>query len=244
MNTLPPIHKPDIPGLFITSTDTDVGKTIVAGAIAHWFLKQDKQPAVLKPVASGCEKRREGLVSADSEFLAHCSNTRHPLDLICPNRYALPVAPAIAAQQEKQPMDWEAVDRSIKLMSPGADLMIVEGAGGVLVPIDNKYLMIDMIAAFDYPTVVVARPSLGTINQTLLTIEALRARKIKIAGVVINRYPMDNVGLAEETSPRQIEKWGKVPILCIVPQEPFDIPTLGKGIVAAINQVDWEGKLR
>src|SRR5438067_9584887 len=85
-------HLP-IPGLFITSTDTGVGKTVIAGAIANWFYRRGKNVAVLKPVATGCVRRREGLVSEDAEFLAVCSSTPHPLDLICPQRYLEPLAP-------------------------------------------------------------------------------------------------------------------------------------------------------
>src|SRR5687768_15526276 len=81
-----------IPGLFVTGTDTGVGKTVVAGAIAHWLRNQGRRVAVLKPVGTGCVRRREGLVSEDAEFLAVCADARHPLDLICPQRYAEPLA--------------------------------------------------------------------------------------------------------------------------------------------------------
>ena len=81
------IRRCPIPGLFVTGTDTGVGKTVVAGGIADWFRRQGTRVAVLKPIATGCEWRREGLVSADAEFLAHCADSPHPLDLISPQRY-------------------------------------------------------------------------------------------------------------------------------------------------------------
>src|SRR5947208_1592785 len=109
-----------IPGLFVTGTDTDVGKTVIAGAIADWFHRRGKTVAVLKPVATGCVKRREGLVSEDAELLAVCASSRHPLDLICPQRYLEPLAPSVSARRAKQPLDWEAIARSIRLMSPGS----------------------------------------------------------------------------------------------------------------------------
>src|SRR3954453_4363787 len=88
-----------IPGLFITGTDTDVGKTVIAGAIANYFLRQQgadrARGAVSKPVAPGCVHRREGLVSEDAEFLASCSDAHFPLDLICPQRYKEPLARAV-----------------------------------------------------------------------------------------------------------------------------------------------------
>src|SRR5436189_3788940 len=106
-----------IPGLFITGTDTGVGKTVVAGAIADWFRRRGNRVAVLKPVGTGCERRREGLVSEDAEFLAVCADARHPLDLICPQRYAEPLAPAVAAERAGEPVDWASVQRSIDIMA-------------------------------------------------------------------------------------------------------------------------------
>jgi dethiobiotin synthetase len=89
------------------------------------------------------------------------------------------------------------------------------------------------------PTVVVARPALGTINHTLLTVNALRAAKVPVVGVVINRYPAENPSVAEETSPRAIERWGKVSVLCLTPEEAFKAPAIPDGVVAAIDAVDW-----
>ncbi len=229
-----------IPGLFVTGTDTGVGKTWVAGAIADWFRRQGSRVAVLKPVATGCAHRREGLVSEDAEFLAHCADASHPLDLICPQRYAEPLAPAVAAERAKQPLDWTAVQRSIDLMSRDSDVMIVEGVGGVRVPMDATHTVLDVARWLSLPAIVVARPGLGTINHTLLTIDALRAAGVRVAGVVINRYPAENASVAEETNPRVVEEWGKVPVLCVTPDEPLRDATLPPGMIAAIDRVDWE----
>src|SRR5215218_2703683 len=109
-----PLRPPRIPSLFVTGTDTGVGKTVVAGAIADWFRRRGFRVAVLKPVATGCVRRREGLVSEDAEFLAACAAARHPLDLICPVRYSEPLAPAIAAERAGTPVDWAAVQRDRK----------------------------------------------------------------------------------------------------------------------------------
>ncbi len=238
------LDRPPIPGLFVTATDTSVGKTVIAGAIAQWFhLREQVRVAVLKPAATGCAHRREGLVSEDAEFLAQCADAKHPLDLICPQRYAEPLAPAIAAQRAKRPLDWEAINRSIRIMSADADVLIVEGVGGIMVPMDEQYTVLDMAEWMGLPTVVVARPNLGTINHTLLTLAALRSREIPIAGVVVNRFPADTPPAAEETNPRAIEKWGKVPVLCIVPEDP--VPTMPMlnpippAIATAIGTVDW-----
>jgi dethiobiotin synthetase len=234
------LQSPSIPGLLVTGTDTGIGKTVVAGAIANWFRHQHNRVAVLKPAGSGCVRRREGLVSEDAEFLAHCADARFPLDVICPVRYAEPLAPAIAAERAKEPLDWEAVNRSIAAMSGSSDFMIVEGVGGLMVPMDERHTFLDVARWLKLPTVVVARPNLGTINHTLLTVNVLRSAGVNVAGVVINRYPAQNADVASETNPRAIERWGKVPVLCVVPEVPGGIKDhLHADVVAAGGTVDW-----
>lgn len=229
-----------IPGLFITATDTDVGKTVIAGAIANYFLRRGLRVAVSKPIASGCVHRREGLVSEDSEFLASCADARFPLDLICTQRYKEPLAPAVAADRAKEPLDWGMIDRSLKMMARESDVMIVEGVGGIMVPLDREHTTLDLAKWLKLPTVIVARAGLGTINHSLLTIEALRRAGVAVVGVVINRYPPDTPGTAEETSPKYIERYGKAPILAIVPNEPqLGHPPLPGSIASAIEMVDW-----
>lgn len=232
-----------IDGLLVTGTDTGVGKTVIAGAIARWLKGDGRRVAVCKPVATGCVRRREGLVSEDAEFLAHCADSPHPLDLVCPQRYHEPLAPAVAAERERRPVDWEEIDRAIGLMSRDSDVMVVEGVGGVMTPMDERRTVLDLAEALALPAVIVARASLGTINHTLLTLWALRSRGVPVAGVVINRYPTDTPPLAEETNPKAIEKLGKVAVLCIVPeaamsQDPGKAPIPGS-IASAIATVDW-----
>jgi len=234
-----------IPGLFITGTDTHIGKTLVAGAIADWFRRRDLRVAVCKPIATGCEKRREGLVSQDAEFLAHHADAKFPLSTICPQRFAEPLAPAVAAERAKQPIEWNAIDSAIQSMSDQSDVLIVEGVGGVMVPLTRKHMILDMIGWLGLPVVVVAGAGLGTINHTLLTLQALRAAKLPIAGVVINKYPAETPPIAEETNPRSIEKWGSVPVLCVVPEFKGEaIPKLPADVVGAIDPVDWLAKAK
>jgi dethiobiotin synthetase len=229
-----------IPGLLITGTDTGIGKTLIAGAIAANLRKQGLRVGVLKPAASGCVKRREGLVSEDAEFLAHCADSPHPLDIIAPQRFAEPLAPAISAQRLGVSLDWDAIQRSMTMITRDSDIVIVEGVGGIMVPMDAKHTMLDVAQWLKIPAIVVARPNLGTINHTLLTVDALRDAKLNVPGVVVNRYPAEMPGVAEETNPRAIEKWGKVPVLCIVPdvKEPIGL-RLPDDIAAAVATVDW-----
>lgn len=234
------LHPITIPGLFITATDTEVGKTVVAAGIADWFRRRGRHVGVCKPAATGCRRVREGLVSEDAELLAHCADAAFPLDVICPQRFAEALAPAVAADRAGKTLDWEAIDRSLQEISAASDVLIVEGVGGLMVPMDGKFLLHDVIQWLNLPAVVVVRPGLGTINHTLLTLAALREAKIPIAGIVVNRYPADSASVAEETNLRQIEKWSKLPLLTVVPDEPFTAPILPPGIVAAMDRVDWE----
>ncbi len=233
------LTKISIPGLFVTGTDTEVGKTVIAGAIGDWFRRQRLRVGVFKPVATGCVRRREGLVSEDAEFLAHCADARFPLDVICPQCYAEPLAPAVAAERAGRPLDWESIDRSLSAIARSSDVIVVEGVGGLMVPLDAKHTLADFAVWLNLPAVIVARAGLGTINHTLLTIDALRRLKVPVAGVVINRYPAESASIAEETNLRAIEKWGRAPVLCVVPQEKMTGARLPPGIIAAIDTVDW-----
>jgi dethiobiotin synthetase len=229
-----------IPGLFVTATDTEVGKTVISGAIANYFLRQGARVAVSKPIATGCVHRREGWVSEDAEFLASCADARFPLDVICPQRYREPLAPVVAADRAQQPLDWSAIDRSLKMMTRQSDVIVVEGIGGILVPLDHEHTTLDLARWLKLRAVVVARPNLGTINHTLMTLRTLREAGVAVAGEVINRYPAESASVAEETNPRYIEKYGKVPILAIVPDEPlFKRPPLPPSITSPIDMVDW-----
>jgi dethiobiotin synthetase len=229
-----------IPGLFVTGTDTGVGKTIIAGAIADSLRRRGQRVGVCKIAATGCLWRREGLVSEDAEFLAACADTPHSLDLICPQRFQEPLAPAVAAERAGQPLDWSAIDRALQQMCHGRQVMVVEGVGGIRVPMDEAHTVLDVASALRLPCVVVARAGLGTINHTLLTLDALRRAEVPIAGVVINQYPSDTPGAAEESNPKAIEKWGNVRVLTLVPrcaQASFPLP---QAITTAVDGVDWQ----
>ncbi len=145
----------------------------------------------------------------------------------------------------KQKIDWNAIDSAIAMMVGSSDVLIVEGVGGILVPVDKQLTVLDMAKWLGLPAVIVARSGLGTINHTLLTAEALRHANVGIAGVVMNQFPPETPPAAEETNPRAIEQWGRVPVLCLVPQfSGSAIPELPTDVVGAIDPVDWLAKAR
>jgi dethiobiotin synthetase len=228
-----------IPGLFITGTDTGVGKTVVAAAIANWFHLRGNRVAVCKIAATGCVRRLEGLVSEDAEYLAHWAYAQFPLQTVCPIRYAEPLAPAVAAQRAGVPLDWSMLQASLNTMTSASDVMVVEGVGGIMVPMDDRHCVLDVVRWLGLPTVIVARAGLGTINHTLLTVNAIRSTGVVVAGVVINRYPTDMPDTATETNAAAIQKWAKTSVLALIPDEPFDPPELPQSIRSAIDTVDW-----
>ncbi len=230
-------------GLFITGTDTEVGKTVIAGGIARVLKDKGQEVGVFKPVASGCRSDRGGLVSPDAEFLAHCADSPETLDQICPVRFREPLAPEVAVQRGAEPIELEIIRTYYNRLAAGKEVMIVEGIGGLLVPLSQELLVADLAGQMDLPLLIVAKPALGTINHTLLTIEAARARGLRVAGIVINSYVADTASVAEETNPAAIERASGVKVLAIVPR---DLDTnmargvIGPGVLFALQQIDYE----
>lgn len=192
------INKPELskPGLFITGTDTGVGKTVITCAIARALRRESKghRVGVCKPMATGCRRDREGLVSEDAEALAHFADCRQPLDVINPVRYAMPVAPAVAAEASGDLVDREAISRSLALLDETSDVVLVEGVGGVMVPIDGRnprVTVLDLAAELGYPVVVVCRAGLGTLSHTAMTVKLLEEAGCVVAGLVVNGYEVD-----------------------------------------------------
>jgi dethiobiotin synthetase len=230
-------------GVFITGTDTGVGKTVIAGAAAMLQRIRGLRVGVFKPIATGCRADlRLGLVSPDAEFLAGCAETAYDVRMICPCCYATPAAPFVAARHEHRPVDYDAISRCYRYVGENSDFVIVEGIGGLLVPVTQKHNVADLAVAFGLPLVIVGRSGLGTINHTLLTLEAARARDLKVAGIVLNRYNPDGATLAEETAPEVIGKVAKAPVPLMVPNDDsldMQRARIGPGVLGALKEARW-----
>jgi dethiobiotin synthetase len=201
--------------LFITGTDTGVGKTVATAAIGWALAASGRRVAVLKPAQTGVAPHEPG----DAEFvLAALSSTQAPATA-CPYRLRAPAAPLVAARAEGVRLDLACIRESFAALRASHDEVLVEGAGGLLVPLLEGLTMADLAAALDLPVVIVARPGLGTINHTLLTVEAARARGLAVLGVVLSgwRPPAD---LATRTNPALICALGQVPLLGVLPYDP------------------------
>ena len=236
------LNLPKKNGLFITGTDTGVGKTLIAGGIAHVLRQQGLKVGVFKPIASGC--RDEGmLISDDTEFLALCADADYSLSIISPVTYKTPAAPVACAEIEGRDIDYEEIVTAYEYLCDNTDIVIVEGIGGALVPIDEQYTVLDLAVEFNLPTVIVARPNLGTINHSLLTIQAVRNAGLPVAGLVISGYNAFEADTAEETSPDVICGFSHTSLLSIVPydeESSVEEGKLGEGVVETLSFCDWK----
>lgn len=237
-----PLNLPHKKGLFITATDTGVGKTMIAGAIARLLTDEGLRVGAYKPIATGCDRGPYGLVSADAEFLSICINNVDPVTIINPVTYETPAAPFVCEAKEDRVVDFDAIASIYQSMCQRKDIVLVEGIGGVRVPISEGVDVLTLMRQFALPVVVVARPNLGTINHTLLTVDAIRAAGLYVAGIVINGYNTATAGPAEETVAGVLHQWTKAPILAIVPHDPLssvEHGKLGPVVLDALIDCDW-----
>jgi dethiobiotin synthetase len=175
-------------GLFITGTGTGVGKTYVGALVVKALRDAGKRVGVYKPVASGCEMRGGELVSPDAVALWEGAGRPGTLAQVCPQRFAAPLAPHLAARAEGRQVDSKLLRHGIEFWRTTTDVVIVEGAGGLMSPISDEDYNADLAAEFGLPLLVVAANVLGTINatlQTLITASTFRDG-LRVAGVVLN----------------------------------------------------------
>lgn len=200
---------------FVTGTDTDVGKTTVSSALLAAASRQGLRCIGIKPAESGCRSSTSGaLIPADAQALHAVSSIDLPLDASCLYRFAEPVAPGVAAERAGRVIEVDRIGRlCAQLQQHSPDLLLVEGAGGLLVPFGRGILAADIALRLDLPILVVARPGLGTINHTALTLEVARSRGLAIAGYVFScpHQDMDPEFIASNVA--EIHKIQTVPFL-------------------------------
>ena len=201
-------------GIFVTGTGTEVGKTVVAAAIAHALATEGKRVAVFKPAvtglgeltAGGPKGSTAGDLSAhrqsnagDHELLRLAAGSKQSDEEIAPYRYGPAMSPHLAAARAGETIDPERLLAGARAAADGADALVCEGVGGLLVPLASGYLVRDFAAALGLPLAIVASPGLGTINHTLLTIEAARSAGLEIQAVVLTPWP-EEPGAIEESN--------------------------------------------
>jgi dethiobiotin synthetase len=205
-------------GLFITGTDTGVGKTFVAVAIIRSLRERKMRVGAYKPAVTGSSAGPGGPVWDDVARLQDALGREIAPERICPQRFQAPLAPPVAARHEGREVDATLLRRGIDWWNNQADVVIVEGAGGLLSPMTETETVADVARDIGFPLLVVARLSLGTINHTLLTLEAARNRGIEVAGIILNQSTAgDPDDLSTATNAQELRQRCRIPILAILP---------------------------
>jgi dethiobiotin synthetase len=203
-----------LPGLFVTATDTEVGKTVVASAIAATLAARGERVAVFKPAVTGLDEATGA--PPDHELLRASAHSSQWADEIAPYRFGPPLSPHLAAELAGTRIEPERLRAAAAHAAAGADVLVVEGVGGLLVPLAPDYLVRDFARDLDLPVLIVARPGLGTINHTLLTLESARAAGLDIAAVLFTRWP-DEPGTPELSNRRTVAALGDVEVATLGP---------------------------
>ena len=205
-------------GLFITGTNTSVGKTQVSALIARSLVAAGYQVGVYKPVASGCKREGIELVADDAVKLWNAADKPGTLHEVCPQRFAAPLSPSMAAQAEGKSVDRELLRSGLDVWLERSDIVLVEGAGGLMSPLSDEDYNVNLADEFGFPLVVVALNELGTINATLQTLITAQTMvpKLPIAGIVLNRIALSANDESIKWNAQEITRRACAPLLATV----------------------------
>ena len=221
-------------GVFVTGTDTEVGKSVVAASICAALAARGERVAAFKPAVTGLGEE-PGELGRDHELLSSVASAGQSPEEVAPYRFGPPVSPHLAADLAGgtiEPAELVAAAR-------GHELLVCEGGGGLLVPITPGYLVRDLAVDLALPLVIASRPGLGTINHTLLTVEAARAAGLRVAAVVMTPWPEEPTAM-EQSNRATIERLGRVPVSGLPPTTRARLPEAG----ASLPLDDWlEGRV-
>jgi dethiobiotin synthetase len=221
-------------GVFVTGTDTEVGKSIVAAAICAAAAAKGIRVAAFKPVVTGLDEPPADPWPRDHELLAQTANAGQVPEDIAPHRFGPAVSPHLAESLSKTTVAADALVAAAHAEAGKADALVVEGVGGLLVPLANDYLVRDFAGELSLPVVIAARPGLGTISHSLLTIEAARAVALRVQAVVLTPWP-DQPAEMLRSNMETIERFGEVPVIGLPRTTPDTLADAG----AALPVSDW-----
>jgi dethiobiotin synthetase len=205
-------------GLCFVGTDTGVGKTFLTARIARQLLAEGVSVGIYKPVCTGVldpaslEPAWED-VETHAEALGH----QFPRERICPQVFRAPLAPPVAARLENQSVNPDGLATGIDWWKPRVELLLIEGVGGLFCPVTADWTYCDLLERWRFPVIVVGRLGLGTINHTLLTVEAAQRRGLHVAGILLNETSPGEGGLAASSNPEEIAKRSQIPVLAVIP---------------------------
>jgi dethiobiotin synthetase len=203
-------------GLFVTGTDTGIGKTYVASLVARALTAAGHRVGAYKPAASGCRSERTQIIADDAVALWEAiGKVMEPSD-VCPQRFAAPLAPHLAARAENRELDTELLRTGIHRWYDRCDLVVVEGAGGLMSPLGDDEYVADLAHDLGYPLIVVAPNVLGVINQTLQTLIAATHFRdgIPVAGVVLNDLYQETRDPSTRSNRAELQRRCGVPVIC------------------------------
>jgi dethiobiotin synthetase len=220
-------------GIFVTGTDTGVGKTVVAAAVCAALVARGERVAAFKPAVTGLDEPSSAGWPHDHELLADAAGGGQTANAVTPYRFRPAVSPHYAAELAGTRIEPERLRAAARGAAAGADVLVCEGVGGLLVPLTDDYAVRDLAADLALPVVVVARSGLGTINHTLLTVEAARAAGLRVAGVVIT--PWGEPEPIEESNRATVERLAGVQVSGLPPASPATLAEAG----AALPLDDW-----
>jgi len=200
--------------IFITGTDTSVGKTVVTASLAYCLCNKLEKVSVVKPVQTGTSSQR----ILDIEFIYKVLNKEFIFSDHCYYRFADPLSPKAASDLSKTKIDVQSLKSKIIMQIKSNDITIIEGAGGLLVPLNADFLMVDLAKDLESPIIIVTRPGLGAINHTLLTVESAKKRGLEILGIVINNFPL-SPGDCEKTNPAEIIRLTGLPVIGVIHED-------------------------
>ena len=211
-------------GVVVTGTDTGVGKSIVAASVCAALSARGETVAAFKPVVTGLDEP-VGALPHDHELLARAAGGRVAPEEVAPYRYGPPVSPHYAAELAGERIEPARLVTAARRAAAAADVLVAEGVGGLLVPITPGYLVRDLARDLALPLLVAARTGLGTINHTLLTVEAARAVGLSIAGIVMTPWPVEPSPL-EASNRATVERLAGVAVGGLPAADPADLSTL------------------
>ncbi len=204
-------------GYFITGTNTGVGKTVVAACLTALFKKRGEDVGVMKPIETGVDPECSSSASSDARFLMEVSGTSDTLEDICPYRLKIPASPYQAARIEGKEIDPEKILEKFRTLQSKHSMMLVEGIGGLMVPITQRYHVADLALQISLPLIIVSHIQTGTLNHTLLTINAARQHGLKVEGVILNPAEEGTLDAIKAEQGSLIEKFSDAPILGTCP---------------------------
>ena len=220
-------------GVFVTGTDTEVGKSVVAACIAAAAAASGLKVAAFKPVVTGLDDTPADW-PPDHELLAKAANAGQTPEDVAPYRFGPAVSPHLAAEMAGETIDPERLVAHAREQAARADVLVCEGVGGLLVPLAGDYLVRDLAGELSLPVVIAARRGLGTINHSLLTVEAARAVALRVQAVVVTPWPSEPTAM-ERSNCETIERFGELPVLGLPRTNPGHLADAG----ATLPVSDW-----